>query len=171
MRFESKGSDFAKPGSFSEAAADHDTNVAYIAGNLKSEFPWPSLSTNISRRVQVKSHVGAVAEEGDKKHICVGPAANEDADEGSGSEVVDVGSGSGDDGDDDHDKLACSPLQSVFSISLNCLDSQRGMPKEELAIVGTEDKMHIDSQVGSESEGNVAIGKRCDVGGGSGQVA
>ena len=31
-------------------------------------------------------------------------------------------------------------------------------------MVGTEDKMHVESQVGSEAEGNVEIGKSCDVG-------
>ena len=99
---------------FSEAIADHDQNVAYMIDSLRSEFPWPSLSTNISRRVQVKSHVGAMAEEGDKKHNCVGPAADEDADEGSGSEVVDVGSGLGDDGDHD----ACSPPRTVLFLRI-----------------------------------------------------
>ena len=70
----------------SEAIADHDQNFAYMIENLISEFPWPSRPTNISRRVQVKSHVGAVAKEGDKTHLFVGPVADGDADTGSGSE-------------------------------------------------------------------------------------
>ena len=48
-------------------------------------------------------------------------------------------------------------LLGVFFVPIfvDCLDSQ---------VVGTEDKMHIESQVGPEAEGNVAIGKSCDVG-------
>ena len=58
-------------------------------------------------------------------------------------------------GDDDDDDDACLPPRSVFPISFDCLDSQ---------VLVTEDKMHIESQVGPEAEGNVAIGKSCDVG-------
>ena len=63
--------------------------------------------------------------------------------------------GDGDDDDDDDDDDACSPPRSVFPIYVDCLDSQ---------VVGTEDEMHIASQVGSEAEGNLLIGKICDVG-------
>ena len=115
MRFEDKGSDLAKQDRFfSEAVADRDRILAYMIENLKSEFLWPSRSTNISRRVQVKSHVGTVAEEGNNKHMFVGAVADEDANEGSGYEGVDVGLGSGDDGDDD----ACSPPRSCFFLCL-----------------------------------------------------
>ena len=57
----------------------------------------------------------------------------------------------GNDGDDDD----YAPPRSVFPISFDCLDSQ---------MVGTEDKMHVESQIGSESERNVDIGKMFDVG-------
>jgi len=80
-----------------------------------------------------------------KNHTLVGP---EDDDRSFGGHVP-----VGDDDDDDDD--ACSPPLSVFPISFDCLD---------LHVVGTEDEMHIESQVGSEAEGNVAIGKSCDVG-------
>ena len=66
----------------------------------------------------------------------------------------------GDDGDDDDD--SCSPPRSVFPMSVDCLDSQ---------MLGTEDKMHVESQVGSEAEGHVESGKSCHVLAGSGQVA
>ena len=57
------------------------------------------------------------------------------------------------DGDDDDG--ACSPPRSLFPISFDCLDSR---------MVGTEDKMHVESHVGPEAEGHVQIGKSCDVG-------
>ena len=59
----------------------------------------------------------------------------------------------GNDGDDDDD--ACSPPRSVFSIFVDCLDSQ---------MVGTDDKMDVESQVRSEAEGNVENGESCDDG-------
>ena len=58
-------------------------------------------------------------------------------------------------GDDDDDDDACSPPRSDVLISVDCLDSQ---------VVGTEDEMHIASRVASKAEGNVLMGKHCDVG-------
>ena len=61
----------------------------------------------------------------------------------------------GNDGDDDDD--ACSSPPSVCSYFFCLLFLL-------LQIVGTEDKMHVESQFGSEAEGNVDIGESCGVG-------
>ena len=108
-----------------------------------ARFEEPEDKTKITKFIDISIDIHEQSRHGH----AVGPVEDDDDDGRSVGGLVPVGDGDNDD--------AYSPPRSVVPICFDCLDSK---------MVGTDDEMHIESQVEPEAEGNVEIGRSSDVG-------